>query len=149
MTANPQPPPEAVLIRASREAPPHMSMRQAARAAGISESRWRQLEAGGKPYRGRWEPETAPADTLARMAQAVGITGDHLTEAGRADAAAELAVLPAGTGPQDYAELARGYRELAERSARMESKLDRLLRDREQSDKEDHHEQANGGRRAG
>ena len=101
MTTHPQPPPEAELIRASREAPPKMTIRHAADLAAMSEGRWRQLENGGWKRRGRWETETAPAQTLALMARAVGITPQQLESVSRHDAAAELAALPPLERPLD------------------------------------------------
>jgi len=102
MTTDPQPPPEAELIRTARTSPPLVKIRRAADLAGISEGRWRQLENGGWKRRGRWETEVAPADTLARMARAVGVTPAQLTAAGRPDAAAELeALAPLGPEPDN------------------------------------------------
>ena len=89
------PPPEAALIAARLAARvPHMSRREAARRAGISETRWRQIENGIIRVRGADYPEVAPAGTLARIALVVGITPAELESAGRPDAAAELAQLP-------------------------------------------------------
>lgn len=48
-----------------------MSKRTAARLAALSESRYRQLEDGGREIRGTWIPEQAPDPTLAHMALAV------------------------------------------------------------------------------
>jgi len=156
--ARPKPPPYAELIARARLAPPKMTITEAARRAGISDTRWSQLENGYRMNRGRAEPEWAPADTLAGMARAVGVTPAQLDEAGRADAAAELAALPAVAvvaepEPEpDYATLARDYKRLAEaaleQAARTEEKLNRLLAGREAEDKEDPHE-GNGSRRAG
>lgn len=93
---SPPPPPEAELIAAKRTAQiPHLSMREAARRARISPTRWRQLETGRMRIKGQEFAEIAPAETLARMAQTVGATPTELTEAGRADAAAILEQLPA------------------------------------------------------
>jgi transcriptional regulator with XRE-family HTH domain len=64
-----------------------LSARQAANQAGISEGRWRQIVAGYQSAGGQHIPVTAPPATLARMAAAVGVTADDLTEAGRSDAA--------------------------------------------------------------
>ena len=123
MTTHPQPPPEAELIRRKRESPPNMKIRHAAELAGMSEGRWRQLENGGWKRRGRWDTEIAPADTLARMARAVGVTPDELTEAGRADAAAELAALPPLEPAQDpIEEIMANYRLLEARVAELEGK---------------------------
>ncbi|CAL9433628.1 hypothetical protein SUDANB21_02101 [Streptomyces sp. enrichment culture] len=88
-----EPPPEARLIReALRRA--RLSAREAARRAGISETRWRQIANGYQDVgRGVRVPTTGPAETLARMAQVAGVTADQLREAGRADAAEELVEL--------------------------------------------------------
>lgn len=92
-TQTPEPPPEARLIReALRRA--RLSAREAARRAGISETRWRQIANGYQDVgRGVRVPTTGPAETLARMAQVAGVTADQLREAGRADAADELVEL--------------------------------------------------------
>jgi hypothetical protein len=98
MTASPQPPlppapPESQLIAARRKAmDPPPSYRKAAKAAGISPERWRQIETGiARVARGTDVPVSGvPADTIARMAHAVGATPAELESCGRADAAAEL-----------------------------------------------------------
>jgi len=73
---------------------PKISQREAARRAGISETRWRQIVQGYQQLQdGVRAPVTAPADTLARMAFAVGASEAELTAAGRADAAQSLAEL--------------------------------------------------------
>jgi len=90
-TSVPEAPPEAVLIRQMRDRPPKMSRYEAARIAGISESRWRMIETGTRWFRGQpLEEPPAPAQTIARMAWAVGATPEQLTAAGRKDAAEEL-----------------------------------------------------------
>ena len=77
----PEPPPEARLIARKREQMvPRVSQREAAVRAGISATRWRQLETGVIRVRGQDHPETAPAETLARMAFAVGVTPAELAE---------------------------------------------------------------------
>lgn len=87
----PEAPPEGKLIRELREKPPRMSIRKAADLAEISESRWRQIESGVRWFRGEpYEERQTPAQTVAKMARAVGATAQQLTDAGRADAAAEL-----------------------------------------------------------
>lgn len=103
MTTNlPSPPPEGRLIGAAREAAPRISIKKAARSAGISDTRWRQIEQGYRMHRGRAEAEPpAPAPILARMAHAVGITPAELESAGRADAADELRVMLATEPPDD------------------------------------------------
>lgn len=60
----------------------------------MSDSRWRQIISGYQTVGGTHVPVRAPDETLARMAQVVGVTADELTEAGRADAAQALRDLP-------------------------------------------------------
>lgn len=93
MTAQPGPPAEAELIRHCREAAdPPMSRRQAAAKAGISPSQWGDVERGRKRAgSGVDVPVQATAETLARMARAVGATAGELAAAGRQDAAQALA----------------------------------------------------------
>lgn len=69
-TPRPPQPPVMQLIEQRRDRL-GISKRTAAVLAGISESRWRQLEDGGREIRGNWIPEDAPDLTLARMALAV------------------------------------------------------------------------------
>ena len=93
MTADVTVPPEALLIARMREKAPRISMAEAARRSGISPTRWRQIENGFRPFRGVRYPEIGPAQTIAKMAAAVGISPKELAEAGRPDAADELAVI--------------------------------------------------------
>jgi hypothetical protein len=53
--------------------PGFVSQREAARRAGISEGRWRQIEAGHRWVGGQRVRETTTASRVARMARAVGI----------------------------------------------------------------------------
>ncbi|OMC00349.1 hypothetical protein A5733_04355 [Mycobacterium sp. NS-7484] len=89
------PPPEAELIERLRaEIRPPLSARAAARAAGISEGRWRQIVKGyNKATSDVRVPVIAPAETLARMAKAVGAGPEQLSEVGREDAADELLLI--------------------------------------------------------
>jgi hypothetical protein len=88
------PPPEAVLICSLREQAPYQSRKQAAEKAGISDTRWRDIENGYKFVMGTRVPVTnAPAPTVARMARVVGAVPQQLADAGRQDAAAELEAL--------------------------------------------------------
>jgi len=84
-------PPEAELLYLARSGQ-HLSIREAARRAGISENRWRQVEAGYQTVRkGVRVPANATAATLASMARAVGLTPDRLEAEGqRPDAAGIL-----------------------------------------------------------
>jgi hypothetical protein len=103
----PEPPAEAALIKkALRRA--RLSGREAARRSELSETRWRQIVNGYQDVgRGIRAEVTAPDETLARMAHAVGVTPDELREAGRSDAAdllVELAGPPASAStPGAYA----------------------------------------------
>lgn len=89
----PDEPAEARLLRTAREShrPRKLSMREAARRAGLSESHWRHVEAGYELKGGHRIPVKASAGTLARMASATGVTPAQLRDAGRDDAAALLA----------------------------------------------------------
>lgn len=74
----------------TKEGPP-LTVRAAAREAGISESRWRQIVSGYRQETAELRvPVRAPARTLARMARVVGSTPEQLREVGRDDAADEL-----------------------------------------------------------
>lgn len=86
------PPPETGLIRDRREAAGSpLSRRQAAARAGISPSQWSDVERGCKRAGpGIVIPVQATAETLAKMAMAVGVSADELAAAGRDDAAAQL-----------------------------------------------------------
>ena len=86
------PPPEASLIRRTREAAvPPLSRRQAAARAGISPSQWSDVERGSKRAGpGIVIAVQATAETLAKMAAAVGAADDELAAAGRDDAADQL-----------------------------------------------------------
>ncbi|WP_233646741.1 helix-turn-helix domain-containing protein [Streptomyces sp. BSE6.1] len=107
MTTNqdPTPPAEAVLIKeALRRA--RLSGRTAARRAGISDARWRQIINGYQSIGGqRIAVKRAPDETIARMAHAAGVTPDELRQTGRTEAADLLAELagpptPASTADQ-------------------------------------------------
>ncbi|MEU0059868.1 helix-turn-helix transcriptional regulator [Streptomyces sp. NPDC006334] len=97
----PQPPTEAVIIKqALRRA--RLSGREAARRAGLSETRWRQIVNGYQDVGGVRIGVIAPDETLVRMAQVVGLTSDQLREAGResaADLLDELAEPPTASPP--------------------------------------------------
>ncbi|MDQ0961942.1 transcriptional regulator with XRE-family HTH domain [Streptomyces sp. B4I13] len=103
----PAPPPEAVLIREALKQV-RMSGREAARRSGVSDARWRQITTGYQTVSGHHVPVVAPAETLARMAQATQVTADELRKAGRSDAADELERLstpsPSASVPSQYAD---------------------------------------------
>lgn len=96
-------PPEAQLIRDLRIAPPEQSIKKAAaRTAAsdpdpekkaISDTRWRDIENGYKYVGGVPQPVTdAPAQTVARMALAVGGIPSQF-ESVRPDVAGEMEAL--------------------------------------------------------
>jgi transcriptional regulator with XRE-family HTH domain len=69
-------------LREAREAR-GLSKRKAAHIAGVSESRWRQVESGVQYRDGQPQPASSTPDTLVRMARAVGLdAGDILEEFG-------------------------------------------------------------------
>lgn len=89
----PAPPPEGELITAARERA-RLSVREAARRAGISEGWWRQIVKGYQTLSGGgYGLLRGPAETVARMAQVVEVTPQQLEDAGRPDAANELRAL--------------------------------------------------------
>jgi len=91
MTERPQPPPWGVLIT-SALASEGISAREAARRAGISEGRWRQITGGYQVVSpGVYAHVRGPAATLAKMAAVAGVNPAQLRAAGRDDAAELLA----------------------------------------------------------
>jgi transcriptional regulator with XRE-family HTH domain len=89
-THRPEPPREALLLDAARRRA-SLSIREAAKRAGMSDARWRQIATGYQRVGGQEIPVRAPADTLARMAQVLGLTPEELERVGRDDAAEVLA----------------------------------------------------------
>jgi hypothetical protein len=105
----PPPPPEAILLKRARESwqPRKLSMRQAAAAAGVSETTWRHAEAGSEVKGSLRFAYRVGDSTLARMARAARISPEALRSAGRpaaADVLAEMAGQGAGDQP-DHAGL--------------------------------------------
>jgi transcriptional regulator with XRE-family HTH domain len=91
MADRPEPPPWGALIAAALKRA-GLSAREASRRAGISEGRWRQIASGYQVVTpGVYTAVRGPAATLAKMAAVAGVTAAELGEAGREDAAAELA----------------------------------------------------------
>lgn len=72
------PRPDWPLGPALKQARGRMSIREAARRAGISEGRWRQLESGYQGSKQYPSPVTTKAPTVIAMAKAVGL---HVREA--------------------------------------------------------------------
>jgi hypothetical protein len=95
MDTRPEPPPEGRLIEAATRLL-DISIREAARRAGISYGRWRQIVKGYQNVSpGEYAAvRNAPAATIAKMARAAGVTPAQLAAEGcRPDAAAVLADL--------------------------------------------------------
>lgn len=112
MNAEPTPEqrPEGRLIaEALARRVPRMSQREAARRAELSETRWRQIIAGYQQLAdGVRAPVVAPAETLARMAAAVGVSAGDLAQAGREDAAEAMLGLADASTPLSAAMRAEG-----------------------------------------
>ncbi len=87
MVDRPEPPLWGTLIAAALRSA-GLSAREAARRAGISEGRWRQIAGGYQVVRPNvYAQVRGPAATLAKMATVAGVTPDQLATAGRDDAA--------------------------------------------------------------
>ena len=100
MSERPEQPPEGRLIAVAQKRS-RLSIRKAAELAGMSDARWRQIVNGYQIVSGGLRiPVRGPAETLARMAQAVGVTAEQLEEAGREDAAEELRALSPPEEPE-------------------------------------------------
>ncbi|WP_158013164.1 helix-turn-helix transcriptional regulator [Streptomyces sp. Root369] len=93
-TQTPKPPSEAALIKEALRRV-RLSGREAARRAGLSETRWRQIVNGYQDVGGVRIPVAAPDETLARMAQVVNVSADQLRQVGRSIAAELLDELAA------------------------------------------------------
>jgi hypothetical protein len=100
MEQRPEQPPEGKLIAAAAERQ-DLSIREAARRAGISYGRWRQIVTGYQNVSpGSYAPVHAPARTLAKMAAVVRVTPEQMeTEGERPDAAAVMREQPAVPAP--------------------------------------------------
>lgn len=95
MVDRPAQPPEGKLIAAAAKSR-RLSQREAAKRAGISEGRWRQIVQGYQTVSGNHVPVRGPDSTVARMAWAVGVSTSELMESGREDAAEVLREIGAG-----------------------------------------------------
>lgn len=99
MADRPEPPVWGALITAAL-ARAGVSAREAARRAGLSEGRWRQITGGYQVVSaGVYAQVRGPAATVARMAAVAGVTASDLRAAGREDAAELLASLQAEERP--------------------------------------------------
>ncbi|WP_433225411.1 helix-turn-helix domain-containing protein [Actinomadura formosensis] len=104
MDERPEQRPEGALIAAALKRS-RMSQRQAAALASISENRLRAIVHGYQSVgAGAYAPVRGPADTVARIADAVGVTPEQLESVGRGDAARELRLLAAERAGDEAAE---------------------------------------------
>lgn len=98
MERPPEPPAYGLLIEAARK-DAGLSVREAARRAGISDAWWRYVVRGYQNLSGGgYGQMTGPADTVAEMARVVGIAADRLETEGQYPAAA--AILRASPAPK-------------------------------------------------
>lgn len=136
MDKRPEPPPWGKLITDALERS-GLSARKAAGKVPLSEGRWRQIVSGYQNVsKGVYAPVRGPAETLARMAQVVGVTPEQLAEADREDAAAELRAMTELTGDILDRLEARTEEDLADLAA-MEAELNRRITvARERGDRE-------------
>lgn len=94
-----EPTPGAALIEQRRKEL-QISARDAARAAGMSDGRWRQIAKGYQQVTADVRaPVAAPPATLARMARVVGVSADELERAGEAPAARALREMASDASP--------------------------------------------------
>lgn len=97
-----------------------------------------------------WMPVKAPAETLARMAQVVGVTPEQLEEAGRADAADELRALPPLAEPErspTIEELAADLARVKAQNAELRQRFEEYLRQHGRHDEPERRDEAGRERR--
>lgn len=97
----PEPTPEGMLIRRVRESlRPRLPVAEAARRAGISAETWGNVERGYRtPKKNQPIAVVATGQTLAHMANEVGLTPDDLKRLGRANADQAAEILVEMRGP--------------------------------------------------
>ncbi|HEY9371000.1 hypothetical protein [Streptomyces sp.] len=155
MSQRPDPPPEGTLLKAALTKS-GLSARSAAAAAGISEGRWRQIVSGYQTISaGVYAPVRGPKETVARMANVVGLSPALLEEAGRSDAADVLrdiqaakdarAVPPDLAGIEDpspaEAAMLQYLASLQEEIRQLNKKVDAITMDRDQDSGNDGRQQ--------
>lgn len=124
------PPPEGEALEAARKRL-GISQNEAARRAGLSGTRWRQIASGIQSTGGVAVPVRANADTLVRMARAVGLTPEELEAADRADAATLLRGSPAEEARRLSAEIERLVSELRPEDR---ERVERIIRAEEEAE---------------
>lgn len=89
-TPPPPPPPYGVLIEKARKAAGGLSIQRAADRAGIAKATWIDNARGYRRRGDHWERVDPKPETIARMAQAAGVTPDRLTGEGQRPDASEI-----------------------------------------------------------
>lgn len=87
--------PEGALIETAQRSR-GIQVKDAAQASGLSLTRWRQIVTGHETVKGGYKAVRAPDETLAKMANAVGVTPEELDAADRAGAASALRAIKDG-----------------------------------------------------
>lgn len=105
MDKRPDQPPEGKLIADAADRM-DLSIREAARRAGLSYGRWRQVVQGYQNTSpGQFAKVNAPAKTLAKMARVVGVTPEQMETEGQRPDVADLLRQPAPAEPSPVREL--------------------------------------------
>ncbi|MBZ2197239.1 helix-turn-helix domain-containing protein [Occultella gossypii] len=144
------PSPAAQVITAARKRA-GLSVRAVARDAGISEGRWRQIEKGYQQVTTDVRaPVNAPAQTLARMANATAVPVAQLQAVGATEVAEALAEMrepiQMADGPMfggsydepDYLRRVEGFlQELQYRLASVEATVEQMQNEREDGEEHD------------
>ncbi|WP_204061455.1 helix-turn-helix domain-containing protein [Microbispora corallina] len=123
------PPSEGEALEAAR-AKLGISQNEAARRAGMSGTRWRQIVNGVQSTAGITVPVKASAETLARMAKAVNLPASDLSAVGRTDAAALLEGSPTEEARRLRAEIER---RVANMPPEDRERMERLIRQEEEA----------------
>jgi len=129
----PEPPPEAQLIHRLREEMfPAVSMREAAKRAGMGTATWVQAEQGYRKVTAAVTiPIRATDDKLAAMAFVVGATPQQLRETGR-EIAADMLQRLINAAPDAKAQMVEKIRQSKDFSERQKRALiDMVLREDE------------------
>jgi hypothetical protein len=133
-TPRPPQPPVMQLIEQRRKRLGY-SFKTAGRLAGMSDTRWRQLEAGYRVFKQVAVEEQANDRALARMAQAVRVDPRELAQAGYPEAAEILATFMSMQAEddvrnaQDAAQAASAVKGLTDRQrAALETEITESLR---------------------
>lgn len=103
------------------------SARKLAPDTGLTDSRLRHIVNGYQPAgQGQKIVVIAPADTLARIARAFGVTADQLENAGRSDAADLLRGMPDTPDPEPELDVIEMLKQIREDQIQMRRQLDEL-----------------------